>query len=129
PGLPMLVRETRAPLGPAFTVSINARQGIRHGISAIDRATTIRTAIRPDARPNDIVSPGHVFPLRARNGGVLVRAGQTEGVVDLARLAGLPPAGGLCEIMNEDGSMARPAALERVAPKHRLQTPPLADPL
>jgi 3,4-dihydroxy 2-butanone 4-phosphate synthase/GTP cyclohydrolase II len=126
-GLPMMVRENRAPLGTAFTVSINARQGIRHGISAIDRATTIRTAIRPDASPNDIVSPGHVFPLRARNGGVLVRAGQTEGVVDLARLAGLVPAGVICEIMNEDGSMARLPDLERFAAEHDLKIATIAD--
>src|SRR4029077_18452289 len=105
--LPMMVREDRAPLGTAFTVSIHARNGIRHGISAIDRATTIRTAIRPEAGPNDIVSPGHVFPLRARKGGGLVRAGRAEGAVDVARLAGPAPAGVICEIMNEDGSMAR----------------------
>ncbi|TMB53723.1 MAG: 3,4-dihydroxy-2-butanone-4-phosphate synthase, partial [Deltaproteobacteria bacterium] len=85
-GLPMMVSENRAPLGTAFTVSIDARHGIGRGISAVDRATTIRTAIRADATPADIVSPGHVFPLRARRGGVLVRAGQTEGAVDLARL-------------------------------------------
>jgi 3,4-dihydroxy 2-butanone 4-phosphate synthase / GTP cyclohydrolase II len=126
-GLPMMVRENRAPLGTAFTVSIDARHGIRHGISAIDRATTIRTAIRADAGPNDIVSPGHVFPLRARNGGVLVRAGQTEGVVDMARLAGLAPAGVICEIMNEDGSMARLADLERFAAKHGLKIATIAD--
>jgi 3,4-dihydroxy 2-butanone 4-phosphate synthase / GTP cyclohydrolase II len=126
-GLPMMVRENRAPLGTAFTVSIDARHGIRHGISAIDRATTIRTAIRPDAAPTDIVSPGHVFPLRARKGGVLVRAGQTEGVVDLARLAGLVPAGVICEIMNEDGSMARLRDLERFARTHGLKIATIAD--
>ncbi|MGH7894791.1 MAG: 3,4-dihydroxy-2-butanone-4-phosphate synthase [Candidatus Binatia bacterium] len=126
-GLPMMVRENRAPLGTAFTVSINAHHGIRSGISAIDRATTIRTAIRPDAGPNDIVSPGHVFPLRARNGGVLVRAGQTEGVVDMARLAGLVPAGVICEIMNEDGSMARLPDLERFARAHGLKIATIAD--
>jgi 3,4-dihydroxy 2-butanone 4-phosphate synthase/GTP cyclohydrolase II len=126
-GLPMMVRENRAPLGTAFTVSIDARHGIRHGISAVDRATTIRTAIRPDAGPNDIVSPGHIFPLRARNGGVLVRAGQTEGVVDMARLAGLAPAGVICEIMNEDGSMARLADLERFAARHGLKIATIAD--
>jgi len=126
-GLPMMVRENRAPLGTAFTVSIDARHGIRHGISALDRATTIRTAIRPDASPTDIVSPGHVFPLRARKGGVLVRAGQTEGVVDMARLAGLAPAGVICEIMNEDGSMARLADLERFAAEHDLVIATIAD--
>ena len=126
-GLGMMVRENRAPLGTAFTVSINARHGIRHGISAIDRATTIRTAIRADAGPNDIVSPGHVFPLRARNGGVLVRAGQTEGVVDMARLAGLVPAGVICEIMNEDGTMARLPDLERFAVEHDLKIATIAE--
>src|SRR5204863_4162589 len=126
-GLPMMVRENRAPLGTEFTVSIDARTGIRHGISAIDRATTIRTAIHPDAGPNDIVSPGHVFPLRARKGGVLVRAGQTEGVVDMARLAGLAPAGVICEIMNEDGSMARLPDLETFARTHDLPIATIAD--
>src|SRR3989454_259344 len=101
-GLAMMVTENRAPLGTAFTVSIDARHGIGRGISAVDRATTIRTAIRPDATPADIVSPGHVFPLRARRGGVLVRAGQTEGAVDLARLAGFSPAGVICEILRDD---------------------------
>jgi 3,4-dihydroxy 2-butanone 4-phosphate synthase/GTP cyclohydrolase II len=126
-GLSMMVRENRAPLGTAFTVSIDARHGIRHGISAIDRATTIRTAIRSDAGPTDIVTPGHVFPLRARKGGVLVRAGQTEGVVDLARLAGLVPAGVICEIMNEDGSMARLGDLERFAHTHALKIATIAE--
>src|SRR5262245_36408579 len=106
-GLPMMVSENRAPLGTAFTVSIDARHGIGRGISAVDRATTIRTAVRPDATSADIVTPGHVFPLRARRGGVLVRTGQTEGAVDLARLAGFAPAGVICEILREDGSMAR----------------------
>jgi 3,4-dihydroxy 2-butanone 4-phosphate synthase / GTP cyclohydrolase II len=126
-GLPMMVRQNRAPLGTAFTVSIDARQGIRHGISAIDRATTIRAAIAPGAGPADIVSPGHVFPLRALKGGVLVRAGQTEGAVDLARLAGLVPAGVICEIMNEDGSMARLADLERFAATHGIKIATIAD--
>jgi len=126
-GLPMMVRENRAPLGTAFTVSIDARHGIRHGISTVDRATTVRTAIRPDAGPSDIVSPGHIFPLRARKGGVLVRAGQTEGVVDMARLAGLAPAGVICEIMNEDGSMARLPDLERFAREHALKIATIAD--
>ena len=126
-GLGMMVRENRAPLGTAFTVSINARHGIGRGISAADRATTIRTAIRPDASPSDVVTPGHVFPLRARRGGVLVRAGQTEGVVDMARLAGLAPAGVICEIMREDGSMARLADLEEFAREHDLKIATIAD--
>src|SRR5881397_825175 len=126
-GLPMMVSENRAPLGTAFTVSIDARHGIGRGISAVDRATTIRTAIRPDATPADIVSPGHVFPLRARRGGVLVRAGQTEGAVDLARLAGFEPAGVICEILREDGSMARLADLERFAATHDLKITTIAE--
>src|SRR5215217_552176 len=101
------------PLGTAFTVSVEARMGVTTGISAKDRAHTIRTAVRPDAVPEDLVTPGHVFPLRARRGGVLVRTGQTEGSVDLARLAGLKPAGVICEIMREDGEMARQPDLER----------------
>ncbi len=120
-GLAMMTRENRAPLGTAFTVSIDARQGIGRGISAIDRATTIRTAVRPDAAPADLVTPGHVFPLRARRGGVLVRAGQTEGSVDLARLAGFEPAGVICEIMREDGTMARLPDLEAFAERHDLK--------
>jgi 3,4-dihydroxy 2-butanone 4-phosphate synthase / GTP cyclohydrolase II len=126
-GLPMMVSENRAPLGTAFTVSIDARHGIGRGISAIDRATTIRTAIRPDAKPADVVSPGHVFPLRARRGGVLVRTGQTEGAVDLARLAGFLPAGVICEILNEDGTMARLADLERFAARHAVKIATIAD--
>jgi len=125
-GLPMMVSENRAPLGTAFTVSIDARDGIGRGISAVDRARTIRTVIRGDAGPADIVIPGHVFPLRARRGGVLVRAGQTEGAVDLARLAGFAPAGVICEIMNEDGSMARLPDLERFAAKHGLKIATIA---
>jgi 3,4-dihydroxy 2-butanone 4-phosphate synthase/GTP cyclohydrolase II len=117
----MMVSENRAPLGTAFTVSIDARFGIGRGISAVDRATTIRTAIRQDAGPADIVTPGHVFPLRARRGGVLVRAGQTEGAVDLARLAGLAPAGVICEIMRDDGAMARLPDLEEFAARHGLK--------
>jgi 3,4-dihydroxy 2-butanone 4-phosphate synthase / GTP cyclohydrolase II len=126
-GLPMMVRENRAPLGTAFTVSIDARNGIGRGISAADRAATIRTAIRPDAGPADIVTPGHVFPLRARKGGVLVRAGQTEGGVDLARLADLAPAGVICEIMRDDGSMARLPDLEAFAKEHGLKIATIAD--
>ena len=125
-GLSMMVKENRAPLGTAFTVSIDARAGIGRGISALDRATTVRTAVRADAGPSDIVSPGHVFPLRARRGGVLVRAGQTEGSVDLARLAGFEPAGLICEIIREDGAMARLADLERFAERHDLKIATIA---
>src|SRR2546427_3238074 len=106
-GLPMMVAKNTAPLGTAFTVSIDARHGLTRGISAEDRAVTILTAIRDDVRPEDLVVPGHVFPLRARRGGVLVRTGQTEGAVDLSRLAGFKPAGGICESMRDDGTMAR----------------------
>src|SRR2546426_2501820 len=126
-GLSMMVKDNRAPLGTAFTVSIDARQGIVRGISAIDRATTIRTAIRADAGPTDIVTPGHVFPLRARRGGVLVRAGQTEGAVDLARLAGFAPAGVICEILREDGTMARLPDLEAFGGQHGLKIATIAD--
>jgi 3,4-dihydroxy 2-butanone 4-phosphate synthase/GTP cyclohydrolase II len=108
-GLPLMQLPDRAgpPLGTAFTVSIEARQGVTTGISASDRAKTILVASSPEAKPEDIVVPGHVLPLRSRTGGVLVRAGQTEGSVDLARLAGFNPAGVICEIMNDDGTMAR----------------------
>jgi 3,4-dihydroxy 2-butanone 4-phosphate synthase/GTP cyclohydrolase II len=126
-GLSMMVSENRAPLGTAFTMSIDARHGIGRGISAIDRATTIRTAVRPDATSADIASPGHVFPLRARRGGVLVRAGQTEGAVDLARLAGFAPAGVICEILCDDGTMARLPDLERFAARHGLKIATIAD--
>jgi len=123
----MMVSENRAPLGTAFTVSIDARQGVTRGISALDRATTIRAAIRADATPTDIVTPGHVFPLRARRGGVLVRAGQTEGAVDLARLAGFTPAGVICEILRDDGKMARLPDLEAFAARHALKIATIAD--
>ena len=125
--LPMMVRDNQASLGTAFTVSIEARHGVTTGISARDRAATIRAAIADDAGPADIVSPGHVFPLRARTGGVLVRTGQTEGSVDLARLAGLKPAGVICEIMREDGEMARRPELEDFAVKHGLLLLSVAD--
>ncbi|MCE3242894.1 MAG: bifunctional 3,4-dihydroxy-2-butanone-4-phosphate synthase/GTP cyclohydrolase [Deltaproteobacteria bacterium] len=105
--LSMMVSENTSPFGTAFTVSIDSVLGITTGISAADRAKTILDAIEDDAKPQDLVTPGHIFPLRARNGGVLVRAGQTEGSVDLARLAGLKPAGVICEIMKDDGTMAR----------------------
>jgi 3,4-dihydroxy 2-butanone 4-phosphate synthase/GTP cyclohydrolase II len=127
--LPMMAPPGRSgpPLGTAFTVSIEARSGVTTGISAADRAHTIRVATAPDARPGDIVMPGHVFPLRARRGGVLVRTGQTEGSVDLARLAGRRPAGVICEIMNDDGTMARMPDLERFAKKHNLLILTIAD--
>jgi 3,4-dihydroxy 2-butanone 4-phosphate synthase/GTP cyclohydrolase II len=122
-----MVRDNQASLGTAFTVSIEARHGVSTGISARDRATTIRAAIADDAGPSKIVSPGHIFPLRARKGGVLVRTGQTEGSVDLARLAGLKPAGVICEIMREDGEMARRPELEEFAQKHGLILLSVAD--
>src|SRR5271165_1200096 len=127
--LPMMHAPGRGgpPLGTAFTVSIEARHGVTTGISAADRAHTIRVAANPGARADDIVTPGHVFPLRARKGGVLVRTGQTEGSVDLARLADLTPAGVICEIMNEDGTMARVPDLERFAQKHALRILTIAD--
>jgi 3,4-dihydroxy 2-butanone 4-phosphate synthase/GTP cyclohydrolase II len=119
--LPMMTTENTSSFCTAFTVSIEAKKGVTTGISAADRATTIRTAIDPKAQPEDIVRPGHIFPLRARRGGVLQRAGQTEGSVDLARLSGLYPAGVICEIMNEDGTMARVPELMEFAKKHNLK--------
>jgi 3,4-dihydroxy 2-butanone 4-phosphate synthase/GTP cyclohydrolase II len=126
-GLPMMVEKNTATLGTAFTVSIEARQGVTTGISAADRAHTVKVAIDPKTRMNDLVMPGHVFPLRARPGGVLQRTGQTEGSVDLARLAGLTPAGVICEIMNDDGTMARMPDLEKFAAKHGLLIVTIAD--
>jgi 3,4-dihydroxy 2-butanone 4-phosphate synthase/GTP cyclohydrolase II len=126
-GLPMMVDENRSPRSTAFTVSIEARHGVSTGISAADRAHTILTAVAPDARPTDIVSPGHVFPLRAVPGGVLQRAGHTEGSVDLARLAGLSPYGVICEVMNDDGTMARRGDLEVFAKEHSLHLCSIAD--
>src|SRR5207249_11102684 len=120
-GVSMMVSENTSPFGTAFTVSIDAATGITTGISAADRAKTILDAIADDAKSQDLVTPGHIFPLRARNGGVLKRAGQTEGSVDLARLAGLRPAGVICEIMNEDGTMARVPQLQVIAKRHRLK--------
>jgi 3,4-dihydroxy 2-butanone 4-phosphate synthase/GTP cyclohydrolase II len=125
--LPMMVYENTATFGTAFTVSIDARRGVSTGISAADRAATILTAIAADARPEDLVRPGHVFPLRARKGGVLVRTGQTEGSVDLARLAGLKPAGVICEVMNADGTMARMPDLEAFSKRHGLAIVTIAD--
>ncbi len=127
--LPMMAAPGRGgpPLGTAFTVSIEAKRGVSTGISAKDRAHTIRVASHPDARPDEIVVPGHVFPLQARKGGVLVRAGQTEGSVDLARLAGLNPAGVICEIIKDDGTMARMPDLETFAKTHGLRILTIAD--
>lgn len=118
--------ENTARFETAFTVSIDAAEGISTGISAADRARTIQVAIADDAKPADLVRPGHIFPLRARKGGVLVRAGQTEGAVDLARLAGLKPAGVICEVMNEDGSMARVPQLLEFCEKHNLKIASIA---
>jgi 3,4-dihydroxy 2-butanone 4-phosphate synthase/GTP cyclohydrolase II len=128
-GLPMMAAPGRsAPsLGTAFTMSVEARHGVTTGISAADRAHTMRVAASPDCKPDELVTPGHVFPLRSRKGGVLVRTGQTEGSVDLARLAGLNPAGVICEIMREDGSMARMPDLEIFARKHGLRIVTIAD--
>jgi 3,4-dihydroxy 2-butanone 4-phosphate synthase / GTP cyclohydrolase II len=127
--LPMMTSPGRRtpPLGTAFTVSIEAKTGVTTGISAFDRALTMRKAADPLCSADDVVTPGHVFPLRARDGGVLVRTGQTEGSVDLARLAGLTPAGVICEIMNDDGTMARMGDLELFAKKHDLLIVTVAD--
>lgn len=119
-GIPMMVTHNRSPYGTAFTVSIEAANGVSTGISANDRAQTIKVAIAPQTTPMDIVVPGHIFPLKARDEGVLVRPGQTEGSVDLARLAGLTPAAVICEIINEDGSMSRRDDLVRFAKTHDL---------
>jgi len=119
--LPLMVTNNRAPFGTAFTVSIEARNGVTDGISAADRATTILTAIDAASKPEDLVRPGHVFPLRAKKGGVLVRAGQTEGSVDLARLAGLTAAAVICEVMHEDGTMARGPQLQEFCRLHGLK--------
>ncbi len=125
--LPPMVRDNSSAFGTAFTVSIEARRGVTTGISAHDRATTIRAAIGGNAKPDDLVRPGHVFPLIARKGGVLVRTGQTEGSVDLARLAGCVPAGVICEIMNEDGTMARMHDLRKFAAEHGLKIVSIKD--
>jgi 3,4-dihydroxy 2-butanone 4-phosphate synthase/GTP cyclohydrolase II len=116
--LPMMVHKNTSQFETGFTVSIEARCGVTTGISAADRATTILTAVADNAKPGDLVQPGHIFPLRAKKGGVMARVGQTEGSVDLARLAGLKPSGVICEIMDEDGSMARMPALEKFSAKH-----------
>jgi len=125
--LPMMVSDNTSRFQTAFTISIDGRKGVSTGISAADRATTILTAMDDQAQPEDLVSPGHIFPLRAEKGGVLVRTGQTEGSVDLARLAGLKSAGVICEIMNEDGSMARMPELQLFAKQHGLKIVAIAD--
>lgn len=119
--------ENTSSMGTAFTTSIEAREGVTTGISAADRAKTILTAADPASKPHDLARPGHVFPLRAKNGGVLVRAGQTEASVDIARFAGLQPAAVICEIMNDDGTMARMPELENFAAKHDLKIVSVAD--
>jgi 3,4-dihydroxy 2-butanone 4-phosphate synthase/GTP cyclohydrolase II len=126
-GLPMMARENTSRFSTAFSVSVDARHGVTTGISAADRAKTIKTIIDPATKPDELVQPGHMFPLRAREGGVLVRAGHTEGIVDLARLAGLYLAGVICEIMNEDGSMARLPQLEIMSEKYGIKIVTIAD--
>jgi len=125
--LPLMVSTNTSSFGTAFTVSIEAKKGVTTGISAADRAHTILTASADDCKPEDLARPGHVFPLRAKPGGVLVRAGQTEGSVDMARLAGLKPAAVICEIMNDDGSMARLPQLKKFAREHGLKICTIAD--
>jgi 3,4-dihydroxy 2-butanone 4-phosphate synthase/GTP cyclohydrolase II len=125
--LPPMVDNNTSPFGTGFTVSIEARCGVSTGISAHDRATTILTAVADDCQPRDLVRPGHIFPLRAKEGGAIVRAGQTEGSVDLARLAGLKPAGVICEIMDEDGTMARMPVLKKFSEKHGVGICTIAD--
>lgn len=125
--LPLMVKNNTSPFQTGFTVSIEAKYGVTTGISAADRATTILTAVADDAKAGDLVRPGHIFPLRARNGGVMVRVGQTEGSVDLARLAGLKPAGVICEVMDEDGTMARMPALTQFSEKHGIGIVTIAD--
>lgn len=125
--LPLMVNNNTSRFQTGFTVSIEARCGVTTGISAADRAITILAAVADDAKPSDLVRPGHIFPLRAKEGGVTVRAGQTEGSVDLARLAGLNPAGVICEIMDEDGTMARIPTLEKFSKKHEIGICTIAD--
>ena len=125
--LPMMVDHNTSQFETGFTVSIEAKKGVTTGISAADRATTILTAVADDTTPADIARPGHIFPLRARDGGVMVRIGQTEGAVDLSRLAGLKPAGVICEIMDDDGTMARMPALEKFSEKHGIGICTVAD--
>ncbi len=125
--IPPMVQENTAPLGTAFTVSIEAKHAVTTGISAHDRAATIKAVLDPATRPEDLARPGHMFPICARKGGVLVRAGHTEAIVDLARMANMYPAGVICEIMNEDGSMARMPELEKVAQKFDFKIITIAD--
>jgi 3,4-dihydroxy 2-butanone 4-phosphate synthase/GTP cyclohydrolase II len=125
--LPLMVRNNTSPFQTGFTISIEAKHGVTTGISAADRATTILTAVADDAKASDLVRPGHIFPLRARDGGVMVRVGQTEGSVDLARLAGLKPAGVICEIMDDDGTMARMPSLQEFSEKHGIGIVTIAD--
>lgn len=122
-----MVRDNTSKFGTGFTVSIEAKKGVTTGISASDRAVTIRTAIAPDTRADDLARPGHIFPLRAKSGGTLVRTGQTEGSVDLCRIAGLKPGAVICEIMNDDGTMARRPQLEEFAATHNLKICTIAD--
>ena len=125
--LPPQAQDNTSSMGTAFTISIEAKEGVTTGISAADRATTISTAVDPETGPSDLARPGHVFPLRAKNGGVLVRIGQTEASVDMARIAGLDPSAVICEIMNEDGTMARMPQLETFADQHGLKIVSVAD--
>ena len=125
--LPLMVHENTSPYNTAFTVSIEAKEGVTTGISAYDRAKTVLTAIDEKTKPEDLARPGHIFPLMARNGGVLVRVGHTEASMDLARLAGLKPSGVICEVMKEDGSMARLPDLEVFAERHGLKIASIAD--
>ncbi|MFT5993533.1 MAG: 3,4-dihydroxy 2-butanone 4-phosphate synthase/GTP cyclohydrolase II, partial [Bradymonadia bacterium] len=125
--IPLMVTNNSAQFETAFTVSVEARDGVTTGISAADRARTIQVTVDDNAKPEDLVRPGHVFPLRARPGGVLERTGQTEGSVDIARLAGLKPAAVICEILNDDGTMARMADLEAFGEEHSLPVVSIAD--
>ncbi len=125
--IPMMVQDNRAPHHTAFTVSVEAAIGISTGISAADRARTVQALMHPKSTPADLVQPGHIFPLRAQPGGVLVRAGHTEAGVDLARLAGLQPGAVICEVMNDDGTMARLPDLQRFAAEHRILIISIAD--
>jgi len=126
-GIPLMVQDNTSRHSTAFTVSIEAKNKVTTGISAFDRAQTIKTVLDPNSKPDDLVRPGHIFPIRARDGGVLVRAGHTEAIVDLAKLAGLYPAGIICEIMNDDGTMAHLPELEIMASKYDLKIMTIAD--
>jgi len=126
-GIPLMVQDNTSRQSTAFTISVEAKHNVTTGISAFDRTQTIKTVLDPNSNSDDLVRPGHVFPIRARNGGVLVRAGHTEAIVDMARLAGLYPAGVICEVMKEDGTMARLPELEIMASKYRLKIVTIAD--